>query len=587
MADVSIVIVNYNSGEFLEQCVASLQCRSEEYEIAVVDNASTDLSVGFLKQPRTDRVSLHQNQENLGFSRAANQGVSLTEGQYVLLLNPDCLILPDTIQSLAEFLETNSECGLCGGLVLDFFGREQAGCRRHDPTPVSIIGKGLTSLFPNLPFPTFDLTFQPLPQEPVPVDAVSGSFMMVRRDVHKSIQGFDEAYFLHFEDLDYCRRVRESGFKVFFLPDAPVFHYQGAAAGIPEHAIYEHKRDGMLRYLRRSTNARPSLALVLLSVLSALGLVTAKIIGVFRTRRPVSKKPHPALGGIALGDRPVMLVLGARSDIGQFLLPRLSAAGWAVLVITRWPDELPAIPGVAPLHPTYLENFFARKHFNVDGIISSLPISLLLNFKNALQAIPAQRLRVFFDSNNMLIHQAGRHRKQQSGATVGAGETWADIVLQQVGRQSVIARSMLVYGGTRNKNIKRIKYISSICHVVPRITFQTGLCQPVHADDLAEWCLRLTGADISVTGTTSVTTAGAEQISFAVIVQRSALTTGGKLLEISVGKTALQAIVWLAQLFMLTKYLPPLLIHRLQEDFCFANDDARKLVKFSPRNFHP
>jgi hypothetical protein len=239
------------------------------------------------------------------------------------------------------------------------------------------------------------------------------------------------------------------------------------------------------------------------------------------------------------------------------------------------------------LHPTYLENFFARKHFNVDGIISSLPISLLLNFKNALQAIPAQRLRVFFDSNNMLIHQAGRHRKQQSGATVGAGETWADIVLQQVGRQSVIARSMLVYGGTRNKNIKRIKYISSICHVVPRITFQTGLCQPVHADDLAEWCLRLTGADISVAGTTSVTTAGAEQISFAVIVQRSALTTGGKLLEISVGKTALQAIVWLAQLFMLTKYLPPLLIHRLQEDFCFANDDARKLVKFSPRNFHP
>ncbi len=587
MADVSVVIVNYNSGEFLEQCVGSLQRRSGKYEIVVVDNASTDLSVEFLKQPRTDKISLHQNQENLGFSRAANQGASLTSGKYILFLNPDCLVPSGTIQVLTDFLEANSECGLCGGLVLDFFGREQAGCRRHDPTPGSIIGKGLTSLFPNLPFPTFDLTFQPLPQNPVPVDAVSGSFMMVRRDVHKSVEGFDEAFFLHFEDLDYCRRVRESGFKVFFLPDAPVFHYQGASTGIPEHAIYEHKRDGMLRYLRRSTNARPSLALGLLNVLSALGLVAAKIMGVFRTRRPVLKKPHPALGGIALGNRPVMLVLGARSDIGQFLLPRLSAAGWAVLAITRWPDELPTIPGVAPLHPKYLENYPAKKPLNVDGIISSLPISLLLSFKNALQAIPAQRLRVFFDSNNMLIRQAGRNRKQQSGAAVGSGETWADTVLQQAGWHSVIAQSMLVYGGTRNENINRIKHLSAISQTVPRINFPTGLCQPVHADDLAEWCLRLTGADISVTGTTMVTTAGAEKISFAVMVKRSALATGEKLLEISVGKNVLLAVVWLAQFLMLTKYLPPILIHRLQDDFCFANDDARKLVKFSPRKFHP
>ena len=149
-----------------------------------------------------------------------------------------------------------------------------------------------------------------------------------------------------------------------------------------------------------------------------------------------------------------MLVLGARSDIGQFLLPRLSAAGWAVLVITRWPDELPAIPGVAPLHPKYLENSFARKHLNVDGIISLLPLSQLPRFECALRAISAERLRVFFDSNNMLMHQAGRNRKQQSGAAVGAGETWANNLLQQVGRQSVIAQSMLVYGGTRNKNIQ-------------------------------------------------------------------------------------------------------------------------------------
>jgi len=587
MVDVSIVIVNYNSGKFLEQCLGSLQRRSGKYEITVVDNGSTDLSVEFLKQPRADKVLLHQNQENLGFSRAANQGASLTDGKYVLFLNPDCLVLPGTIQILAQFLETNSECGLCGGLVLDFFGREQAGCRRHDPTPGSIIGKGLTSLFPNLLFPTFDLTFQPLPQNPVPVDAVSGSFMMVRRDVHKSVKGFDEAFFLHFEDLDYCRRVRESGFKVFFLPDAPVFHYQGASAGTQEHTIYKHKRAGMLRYLRRSKFARSSPAFVLLYVLSAVGLVTARIIGNFRTRKPVSKMPHPALGGIALGERPVMLVLGPRSDIGQFLLPRLSAAGWAALVITHRPEDLPTLPGVAPLHPEYLANSFARNHLNVNGIISTLPISLLPKFKHALQAIPAQRLRVFFDSNNILMRQPSRNRKERFAAAAGTSETWAENVSQQAGWHSVIAQSMLVYGGTRNENINRIKHLSAISQTVPRINFPTGLCQPVHADDLAEWCLRLTGADISVTGTTTVTTAGAEKISFAVMVKRSALATGEKLLVISLGKTVLQAAVWLAQLLTLRRDLPPILIRRLQDDFCFANGDARKLVKFSPRKFHP
>ncbi len=587
MADVSIVIVNYNSGKFLEQCLGSLQRNTGRFEVIVVDNGSTDMSVEFLKQPRTDKISLHQNKENVGFSRAANQGASLITGKYILFLNPDCLVPADTIQSLADFLEANSRCGLCGGLVLDFFGREQTGCRRHDPTPGNVIGKGLTRLFPGLPLPTFDLTFQPLPQNPVPVDAVSGSFMMVRRDVHESIQGFEEAFFLHFEDLDYCRRVRESGFEVFFLPDALVFHYQGASAGTQEHTIYKHKRAGMLHYLRRSKYACSSLTFVLLYVLSAVGLVTARIMGNFRTRRPVSKMPHPALGGIALGDRPVMLVLGPRSDIGQFLLPRLSAAGWAALVITHKPEDLPILPGVAPLHPEYLANSFARKHLNVNGIISLLPTSQLPRFECALRAISAQRLRVFFDSKNILMRQPSRNRKERSAAAAGTSETWAENVSQQAGWQSVIAQTMLVYGGKRNLNIRKIKQFTTIFHVLPRIQFATGLCQPVHADDLAEWCLSLMGAEIHAVGTATVTTVGAEQISFAEMVRRSALATGERLLEISVGTNVLLAVVWLAQFLMLTKYLPPILIRRLQDDCCFANGDARKLVKFAPRTFHP
>jgi hypothetical protein len=160
-------------------------------------------------------------------------------------------------------------------------------------------------------------------------------------------------------------------------------------------------------------------------------------------------------------------------------------------------------------------------------------------------------------------------------------------VSQQAGWQSVIAQTMLVYGGKRNLNIRKIKQFTTIFHVLPRIQFATGLCQPVHADDLAEWCLSLMGAEIHAVGTATVTTVGAEQISFAEMVRRSALATGERLLEISVGTNVLLAVVWLAQFLMLTKYLPPILIRRLQDDCCFANGDARKLVKFAPRTFHP
>ncbi|HIO01437.1 MAG TPA: glycosyltransferase, partial [Alphaproteobacteria bacterium] len=143
MTNASVVIVNYNSGRFLEVCVNSV-CRSDcSLEIIVVDNASTDGSADFLSNLMASDVSLQviRNEENSGFSAAINRGVGDSKSENILLLNPDCLVFPHTIRLLSEALDADVSAGIVGGLVFNFDGSEQQGCRRREPTLARSLAK--------------------------------------------------------------------------------------------------------------------------------------------------------------------------------------------------------------------------------------------------------------------------------------------------------------------------------------------------------------------------------------------------------------------------------------------------------------
>lgn len=227
---LSIIIVNYNVRDFLHQALRSLdKARSSlKSEIIVVDNASVDGSVEMLRA-RFPKVRLIANNVNLGFAKANNLALKAAKGEYCLLINPDTLVQEDTLRVMLEFFRENPDAGLVGCKILNPDGTFQLACRRSFPTPWVAFTKlfGLAALMPQSKmFGRYNLTYRNI-DESCEVDAVSGSFMMIRRQVYQEMGGLDEEFFMYGEDLDWCYRIQHAGWKIFYVPRTSIIHYKG------------------------------------------------------------------------------------------------------------------------------------------------------------------------------------------------------------------------------------------------------------------------------------------------------------------------------------------------------------------------
>lgn len=194
----------------------------------MVDNASDDGSAELITE-KFPSVIIIKNKVNVGFGKAVNQGLAIAKGKYILFSNPDCVVSEDTFDKMISFFERNPECGLAGCKILNSDGTLQLACRRSFPGPWTSFTKvtGLSNLFPESKiFARYNLTYLDENQT-YEVDAVSGSFMMIRKEVYEKIGGFDEQFFMYGEDLDLCYRVQQAGYKVFYIHDTQVIHYKG------------------------------------------------------------------------------------------------------------------------------------------------------------------------------------------------------------------------------------------------------------------------------------------------------------------------------------------------------------------------
>lgn len=282
-APVSIVIVNYNAGALLADCVAAALPQAQQ--IVVIDNDSSDDSLCRLaaRFPAEPRLTLIRAGRNLGFAAGCNRGVRAATGTHVLFLNPDCLLNGDTLRRLVEVLEADPRVGMVGGLLTNPDGSEQGGGRRALPTPWRsfVRGFGLYRLAPRWPalFFDFHLSNQPLPKQPVEVETISGALMLVRRTAMAAVGSWDEGYFLHCEDLDWCLRFRRNGWKILFVPDAVAVHYQGSCSRSRPIFVEWHKHKGMLRFYRkffRDQYPGPLMWLVALGVWLRFGAIAAR-----------------------------------------------------------------------------------------------------------------------------------------------------------------------------------------------------------------------------------------------------------------------------------------------------------------------
>ncbi len=289
-AVISAIIVNYNAGELLLECIKSLLNCPLKIEIIVIDNASSDGSLDALVD--FTETTIIRNHVNVGFSVACNIGLRHASADYLLFLNPDCTFDSGAVKQMLACLQAQQQIGMVGGLLVNPDGTEQAGGRRAVPTPWRSFVRafGLSRLGNRWPRLFFDfyLHKQPLPAEPIEVEAISGACMLVKRAAIDDVGLWDEGYFLHCEDLDWCMRFRQKGWTIMFVPGARVIHALGMCGRNRRLFVEWHKHKGMIRFYRKFFQHRyPGILMVL--VVLGVWLRFAGVAAYYTARSVVDK----------------------------------------------------------------------------------------------------------------------------------------------------------------------------------------------------------------------------------------------------------------------------------------------------------
>nr|PZN57266.1 MAG: glycosyltransferase family 2 protein [Chloroflexota bacterium] len=260
LIDLSIIIVSWNVEALLVECLNSI-LRSPVsvgervegrpvVEIIVVDSGSTDGTVERLKRDYP-QVTLLAQAENIGFTRANNLGLKIARGRHLLLLNPDTVVLDDALGTMIAYLDANPDVGLIGPHTRNTDGSTQSTRRRFPSLAVAFFES--TWLQPYAPKHLLDSYYVVDGngvRETIDVDWVQGSAIMARREVYEQIGGLDEGYIMYSEELDWCRRAKDAGWRVVYLGDAEIIHHGGKSteqAAARSHILFQQSK---LRYFR-------------------------------------------------------------------------------------------------------------------------------------------------------------------------------------------------------------------------------------------------------------------------------------------------------------------------------------------------
>ena len=250
--DLSVVTVSWNVRDLLRSCLQSVQsnCGDLKMEMIVVDSASSDGSAEMVRQ-EFPWVKLIASDENLGFPRANNLGIAAASGRHLMLLNPDTIVLGDALPTMVDYLDLNLSVGCVGPQLLNTDGSVQSS-RRRFPTLLTGLFES-TWLQPKAPARLLTHYYAlDLPDnEQNDVDWVTGACMMVPQRVADIVGPLDEAYFMYSEELDWCRRIKDAGWRVVYLPSAQVIHHSGKSSEQAITARHVHFQQAKLRYFRK------------------------------------------------------------------------------------------------------------------------------------------------------------------------------------------------------------------------------------------------------------------------------------------------------------------------------------------------
>ena len=246
MFDISIIIVNYKVKEYIIPCIESIYkhtSKSLRYEILVIDNNSNDGSIDAIKSQFSE-VKIYENTENIGFSKAVNQGAETAIGKYIFILNPDTKLIEDSISILFTFLEKNETVAVVGPALVTESGIKQQSYWK-EPTLINTI----LSIY-HLDFLNYKKNYRnEIGDKTILVDAISGGAFFVQRDVFQNLNGYHPNLFW-MEDIDFCTKVRKLENKIIYYPETKIIHYRGKSAEKNLHIAISNQLLSKIKYFK-------------------------------------------------------------------------------------------------------------------------------------------------------------------------------------------------------------------------------------------------------------------------------------------------------------------------------------------------
>lgn len=274
----SVIIIAYNSRDFIPACLASVReaLQGISSEVIVLDNGSPQPLMNDVKEMFPEVIWL-ESKENLGFGKGCNLAAKYATKSHLFFINPDTIVSKTAFSKTLDYITQKPQAGLVGCRILNEDGTLQWACRRSFPSPLAAIFKtiGLATLFPKSRFfASYNMTYLD-PDQETEVDAISGSFFCISTKLYKELGGFDESFFMYGEDLDLCFRAKKMGYKNFYFPETSILHFRGQSSKTRRFKSYLDFYNAMIIFNRKHKQFNIPLFLV------SIGILFASLVGIF------------------------------------------------------------------------------------------------------------------------------------------------------------------------------------------------------------------------------------------------------------------------------------------------------------------
>lgn len=607
---ISVVIVTYQTGPALWVCLYRLLQLKNLHEIIVVNNGNEpEVETHLRKLSNKHRpIQYITGHGNLGFSKGCNIGAKAATGDFLVLLNPDAVLMEDDALTRLTGLFSNTDwqppVGLVGGILRNEDGSEQRASRRHFLTPRNALLEGLGfHKLRGIKYKRVNIEDEPLPDAPAAIDAISGACMVMERERYAMLHGLDENYFLHVEDMDLCKRVYGVGGGVWVHPQVNILHYRSTSMvnsvfvermktqGFYRYFNIHYHRDYFWRFLIdfavtiklagkiTASFADDNRAMPIITDAIGLRRVQAIVRGVESALASIrNKEPAPIPAGSTV------LVTGASSAVGLFAIGRLLTHSCKVLALKHstlvgfFHPNLKWIDGDLTT-PENLQTSLAG--MQCDYALHCAPIWHTHDLAKALKPAGVKRIVAISSTSLLSKAKSSSRAERKTAKRLANGEEMLASEAQAAGLEWTILRPTLVYGAGLDENVTRIANMIDRKRKFTLPKEANGARAPIHADDLAAAAIKALAAPAAANK--QYTVQGGSIMPYHEMVTQifGAMGVYPKIRRIP----NLHQLCGILHSFSPHKVPHPAVALRMQDDLTFDDSPARADLGFEPRPF--